>query len=210
MAHMFQVNVSTNLNRLMRHVDHHFIHLGCFRRGSSEENETAYKDWKGFTTQAPRHNVTPVVKNMGSLDRSSGRHCRHWFGHASSAGCQTNSFHISHWFSSASSGSIAFVNTLSFINPQNVIVQRILLQELNVLRSLRCLIWIQICPHVRYFNTFLYISLFAGSILYGKRDRHDGVLFCNGNINNIWVLEAIFQYYQPIFPASDRFVLIRL
>lgn len=43
MAALFNVDGSTKLDRLMRHLDHHLIHLGCILRGSSKENEIADK-----------------------------------------------------------------------------------------------------------------------------------------------------------------------
>lgn len=49
------VDVSTKLHRLMRHVHSHLIHLGCLRRGSSEKNEMAHKDFKSLYNRTNRH-----------------------------------------------------------------------------------------------------------------------------------------------------------
>lgn len=46
MSDLFNVDVSMKLHSLMRHVDDHLTHLGCIRRGSSEENEMAHKEFK--------------------------------------------------------------------------------------------------------------------------------------------------------------------
>lgn len=43
---LFNTNVTTKLNSLRSHVDHHLILLGCLRRTSSEENEMDHKQIK--------------------------------------------------------------------------------------------------------------------------------------------------------------------
>lgn len=42
---LFKVDVSTRFHFLMRNFHHHLIYLGCLRRGPSEENEIAHKDF---------------------------------------------------------------------------------------------------------------------------------------------------------------------
>lgn len=48
MCTLFYVYVSTELHRLMRHIYYHLCHLGCLRRGSSEENEMHHKEFKSI------------------------------------------------------------------------------------------------------------------------------------------------------------------
>lgn len=48
---LFHIDVTTKLHRLMRHVDRHLVLLGCLRRGSSEENEMAHKQFKTVYSQ---------------------------------------------------------------------------------------------------------------------------------------------------------------
>lgn len=43
---MFKVYITTKMKRLMRHVHNHLFHLRFIRRGSSEENEIAHKQFK--------------------------------------------------------------------------------------------------------------------------------------------------------------------
>lgn len=46
MTTLFNIDVTTKMHRLMRHADHHLIHLGCIRRCSSEQNEMVHKEVK--------------------------------------------------------------------------------------------------------------------------------------------------------------------
>lgn len=63
MSDLFNLDISTNLHGLMRHVNHHLIHLGCIRHGSSEQNEMAHKQYKILynTTQKHLESIAPQL-----------------------------------------------------------------------------------------------------------------------------------------------------
>lgn len=48
MKSIFNVNVTTKMHRLMRHIDQYLFFLGCIRHRSSEENEMVHKYSKLF------------------------------------------------------------------------------------------------------------------------------------------------------------------
>lgn len=52
---LFNVDVSTKLNQLMRLVNHNITHMGCFMRGSSGENKSAHKKFKQLVSNTNRH-----------------------------------------------------------------------------------------------------------------------------------------------------------
>lgn len=52
---LFQVEVNAKMHRVMRHVHHHLVHIGCIRRGSSEENEMAHKQFKSVYKGTNKH-----------------------------------------------------------------------------------------------------------------------------------------------------------
>lgn len=55
MSDVFQVKVKTKINRVMCHVHHHLVTLGCIRRGSSEENEMTQKQLKYLYNGTNKH-----------------------------------------------------------------------------------------------------------------------------------------------------------
>lgn len=54
------------LHRLMRHVHHHLVHLECLRRGSSEVNQMAHKEFKYLYNGRNKHTDSIVVHLLSS------------------------------------------------------------------------------------------------------------------------------------------------
>lgn len=63
---------------------------------------------------------------------------------------------------------------------------------------------------VPHYSRLLYKTLFAGYFVYGKRDRHDSVLFKYGAHTKLGQIQAVFGHYNSSFRAKCRLVLIRL
>lgn len=54
-ASLFQVDISTKLHHVMRHVTDHIRNLGCLRRGISEEDEESHEHFKILMVNTNRH-----------------------------------------------------------------------------------------------------------------------------------------------------------
>lgn len=72
MVELFNIDATTKLHRLMRHVFNHIVAFGCVRRGSSEENEQLHKQYKQlyYTTNKHTETLAPQLlrPHMHSID----------------------------------------------------------------------------------------------------------------------------------------------
>lgn len=55
MANTFQYDVTTKLNRFMRHVSDHLIFLRCLGRGSGEKNKRGNKPFNEIYSHTNKH-----------------------------------------------------------------------------------------------------------------------------------------------------------
>lgn len=171
-SQLFEVDVSTKLHHLTRHVHDHLIRLGCIRRGLSEENEMAHKELKCFFNCTNKHidlissqlltswvehtRYHNILSDTAKLDRPPSPEIH---GHLHKLTVPSPR-PISTLFNSAIADALSLVHHLSGLMTHTDIVRRIL-----QLRHDGVLIWrgikmVELPDHVPNYNRIMYNSLF--------------------------------------------------
>lgn len=195
MADLFRVDISTKFHLLMRHIGHHLLFLGCIRRGSSEENEIAYKEFKLLYKNTNNHVDTIASQLLTTwenqsvpLDQSSDRDPD---GEEVDL-LDSRSTEFSNIWSSVSENAIILVQQQSgHGHPSSVLYQ------IMSITSKKVPIWhhlksVQFSKQAPNYSTIKHRTLFDGAFVYGQRNRHDGVIFNYYGATNICLIETVF------------------
>lgn len=67
----------------------------------------------------------------------------------------------------------------------------------------------KICSHVPYYKELKHKSLYGGDLLYGRRNRHGGMLFYHENVEQVGLVHSVFALYRKRLTAKYRLFLIR-
>lgn len=175
--------MSTKPNRLMRHVHHYPIHLGCLLPGLSEENEIEHKEFKCLYKGTNNHIDSTTVQLLTSCVQSP------YIDAPVLTGCPTYSTET--WatlyriFQSSFSSTTALVHDISGSTAHTDITHKIL--QLNCNGK----------------------SLFAGNQVYDMRHRHEAVLYSVQNEQQVGIVEAIFSFYSNGTVNCPKLVLLR-
>lgn len=191
---LFKVDVSTELHRLMRHVHNHLIHLGCLRRGSSDENEVEHKELKCLYSGINKHIDSIAVQLLNPWVRY--RHTNAPFHTDRPTFKKQPSAPPSPIFKFSFSATRYLVRYISGFIPHSKIAHKILQLQYNGARRWHRIKTLVLSAHIPSYNSIMYTFLFEGQQDYGKWERHDSVLYLVDNEQYVLIEGVIFDYYS--------------
>lgn len=217
MSRTFRVDVSTKLHRFMRHVDTHLVHLGCIRRGSSEENEMVHKEFKALYNFTIKH-----IATIASQILTNWVHCDQKFDDntdvdhsVSSDGLSSSDFEEHPSFTPSSfpsdniiTNTIRLVSELSGTIPHTDTPSYIATVVHNGVQVWRKVKRLPFHPSVPNYENLLHKSAFARSVVHGRRNRQDAVLYTSDSASQVGIIDSIFCLSVASPPYSQTFALI--
>lgn len=209
------VDVSTKLHRVMRHVDSHLLQHVCLRRGSSEDNEMAHKEFKSLYTATNQHLdeigpqllqawTDPSIQLVNSqltddVDGSSSEHDDD--ATVNEAGVEI----LNSWTASCSQASAFVAQHTPSYAPH--IVQARFVNKFNT----PCPTWRPVksarLPHTEH---LISNAVYGGEVVYGKRNRRDGIVFMLHGTRRYGLVHCVFAPVQCRMPRSARLIFALL
>lgn len=178
MSQLFQVDISTKRHRLMRHVEHDLIHMGCLQRRSSEKNEMVHKAFKvlynstnKFVDSIASQILTTCVEVQDQISNSYDISLGTPFQTITST--RFPSAHTE-WTSLCVSA-IAMVEKMSGFHCLAHIANQSLSLSENGLQTWNRLKRVVFDLSVPSYDCLLYISPFVCGVVYVKHNRHDSI-----------------------------------
>lgn len=149
LATFFKIDVKTKMHHLVRHVDHHLIHLGCIRRCWYEETEMVHNKFKILYSNSNKH-----------LDDISPQLLKTWIQLPGPSDSITLSPPITTTRSDFTYSSSPYDMTALFQHisllcgcfPPSVITSRIVSMSFNCFPIWRRVKRVQLCPHLPFFK----------------------------------------------------------
>lgn len=216
-AAVFRVDISTKLHRLMRHVKHHIVHLGCLRRCSSEENEESYKQFKSIVENTNRH-MHYLASQLLNV----------WVGRSQSftdpdidisdpnyddpdTSITVHDEQISVKWSDFVCTASSIVDQLSGSCTPADVSQQVLQLKFNGSFNCKSLKAVRFPTTVAQCSSFMYKTLFGGDNVYGRSNRHDAVFATVRGQQTLGLVETVFAVRCHCkFTSVQRLVLLRL
>lgn len=191
-------------------MDHHPIHFGCVRYGSSEKMkwptsnsnpcaQIQVSTWTLSFHRFSRHgSIRHFYRTMLESDRIS-------YSNSDSDRSVTSQLiqqSICNSWSTAYNEAMSMVHLLSDSHAPSSIVQQVAKLQTKGVQTRRNLKGVRLCEEFTQYENLLHRTLFEGESVYGKRHRHDGVQFRSGDDIIIGLIEAEFAYYKLGLPAK--------
>lgn len=180
MSELVSDEISTKYHRTMRHIYDHITSMGCICCGSTEENEQTHTQFKQLYNNTNKHIGCIAAQLLAS-----------WVDTSNLSDSETESDSDDdiptsiqpvpqddkdNW-SSIMAQDEHRVHSLSGVRSPADIFDKILSLQINCASTWRRFKCVQFYPPVPRYKDFISKTVFGGQNIYGRRDRHDAVLF---------------------------------